>query len=102
MNHDEIKNAIERVKKGEAKVIDVRTDAEWNEGHAVEALHFDSKRIEAGELPPVNKETPLYLYCRSGGRAGRMKTLLKNEGFAEVHNLGGLLDWSEAGGQVEN
>ena len=31
--------------------VDVRTDAEWNEGHVDGALHFDVARLKAGELP---------------------------------------------------
>lgn len=101
MTSEDIKHAVQQVKQDEAKLIDVRTDLEWNQGHARDALHFDSKRMEAGELPNLEKDKPVYLYCRSGGRAGRMKTILQNAGFKEVYNLGGLLDWQEAGGEVE-
>jgi rhodanese-related sulfurtransferase len=91
---------IEEVKTGKALLLDVRTDAEWNEGHAEGALHLDSVRIESGDLPRVPKDTKIYTYCRSGGRAGRMKTILKNAGFMNVENLGGLIHWQSAGGKV--
>ncbi len=101
MNSQDIKLAVEEVNAGRANLVDVRTDLEWGEAHAKPAIHFDSKRMEAGELPDLEKDKPVYLYCRSGGRAGRMKTVLQNAGFKEVYNLGGLLDWHEAGGEAE-
>lgn len=99
MTPQEITDAVALVNSGAANLIDVRTDAEWDNGHAQMALHFDSKRMEAGEVPEIDKTQPVYLYCNSGGRAGRMKLVLENKGFTKVHNLGGLKDWQQAGGE---
>lgn len=99
MTPQEIKDAVELVNSGEANLIDVRRDEEWENGHAQPALHFDSKRMEAGEVPEIDKTKPVYLYCNSGGRAGRMKLVLENKGFTKVYNLGGLKDWRQAGGE---
>lgn len=101
MTPQEVKQAIELINAGAANLIDVRTNGEWAEVHAKPAVHFDSQRIAAGEIPDLDKTKPVYLYCRSGGRAGRAKLVLENKGFREVHNLGGLLDWHQAGGEVE-
>lgn len=101
MTPQEIQAAIELINSGAANLVDVRTEDEWNEGHAKPAIHFDSQQIAAGEIPDLDKTKPVYLYCRSGGRAGRAKLVLENKGFAEVHNLGGLLDWHQAGGEIE-
>ena len=99
MTSQEIKTAVELVTSGQANLVDVRRDEEWENGHAQPALHFDSKRMEAGEVPEIDKTKPVYLYCNSGGRAGRMKLVLENKGFTKVHNLGGLKDWQQAGGE---
>lgn len=103
MDIEDVKKAIVEVETGDAVLIDVRTDEERLDGYAKPALHFNSKRMEAGELPEgLDKNKSIYLYCRGGGRAGRMKTLLISKGFENVHNLGGYLDWKEAGGEVVN
>lgn len=92
---------VEEVKNNEAVLIDVRRDDEWNEGHAAGALHFEITKIEKGELPEIPKDKKIYLYCQSGGRAGRAKNILQKAGYANVENLGGLKDWQAKGGAIE-
>jgi phage shock protein E len=41
-----------------------------------------------------NKYQKIYLYCRSGTRAGKAKTMLENIGYTNVENIGGLDDAS--------
>lgn len=102
MYSDEIKKAIQQVKDKKAVVLDVRRSGEWNAGHALDAVHYDSDRILGlGESLDIEKEMPIYAYCQSGGRAGRVKNELTRRGFTNVHNLGGLKDWEAAGGEVE-
>jgi len=38
------------------------------------------------------KDTPVYLYCRSGNRAGKAKTALEEMGYTNVFNAGGIDD----------
>ncbi len=91
---------IENVKKGEAFLVDVRTDAEWRAGHAEGAFHFELSRIQRGELPIIPQNKPVYLYCRSGNRSGTAKRFLLKAGFNNVENLGGLDDWQALGGKI--
>lgn len=100
MTSQEIQSAVQEVENGQAILIDVRRTEEWVAGHAKQAVHFDSDKIfTLGELPDVANDQKIYLYCRSGGRAGRVKLVMKNFGFTNVHNLGGLSDWYRAGGK---
>ncbi len=102
MYSEEIKKAIQQVKDKKAVVLDVRRGDEWSAGHAKDAVHFDSDKILGlGESPDIEKEMPIYTYCQSGGRAGRVKNELARRGFMNVHNLGGLKDWEANGGEVE-
>ena len=57
------------VAAGRAALIDVRPDEEWHESHAAPALHFELDRMMGGEMPPIPRDMPVYLYCRSGGRS---------------------------------
>lgn len=102
MEKSEIQKAVDLVTLGRAVLLDVRRDDEWKSGHAKNALHFDSDRILGlGESPDIEKDTPMYVYCLSGGRAGRVKNELIARGYTQVHNLGGFSDWKAAGGEVE-
>ncbi|MGP3697645.1 rhodanese-like domain-containing protein [Rhodobacter sp. NSM] len=51
--------------------------------------------------PMLRKDRPVVLHCASGGRAALAGKLLKDMGFSEVYNLGGLKDWAEGGGPVD-
>ncbi|MCW9054460.1 MAG: rhodanese-like domain-containing protein [Candidatus Pacebacteria bacterium] len=87
---------------GEAVLIDVRTgDERLSDGYADGSLHLDLARLNGGVLPECSKDTDIYVYCRSGGRAGMACQLLEAAGFSSVSNIGGLHDWVEAGGKVE-
>lgn len=83
-------------------VMDVRTLEEWNDGHAVDAMHFELARLESGELPDVEKDTPLYVYCRSGNRSAQAKNILEQAGYTDIRDLGPFADWQAAGGATES
>ena len=74
-------------------IIDVRTPAEWNTGHLNEAKHIEWQDIGAhiSELTSDKDET-IYVYCRSGGRSGKAKTILDELGYSNVINAGGVED----------
>ncbi len=74
-------------------VIDVRTQAEWDEGHLDIATHIPLDQImdRIAEVAS-NKDQKVYLHCRSGGRSGQAKVELEGLGFTNVENVGGLDD----------
>ncbi len=101
MNEKNTQSAVELVGEGKAVLIDVRTDDEWNAGHALGAIHFELAKLQSGELPPIPKDAAIYVYCRTGIRAGQAKTILEQNGYTNVTNLGGLANWQAIGGAVE-
>lgn len=82
--------AKELLKAG-AKVIDVRSLAEFNTGHLRNALNIPydeiSRRIETA-VP--DKSTPLLVHCLSGGRSAIAKGVLRRKGYLQAYNLGSL------------
>ena len=78
--------------KAGAKVIDVRTPDEFADGAYPGAVNIPLAALGAriGELGP--KESPIVLYCASGARSAQAARLLKQAGFADVVNAGGLDD----------
>lgn len=102
MDSEEIKKAISEVKEGKAIILDVRRQDEWDDSHAKGATWLPSEQIlVGGVIPDIPKDAIIYTYCHGGGRAGRVKTALTDKGFTNVKNLGGLVDWENAGGVVE-
>ena len=77
----------------DATWIDVRTPAEFAEGHIENAELIPFDRIDIGiQQLGVEKSAPLYLYCGTGGRSGFAKKRLEALGYTNVTNVGGLED----------
>lgn len=93
-------DVLGEVEAGEARLIDVREKDEFETGHAPRAELIPVGDIVNGKLDESDKGKKLYLYCRSGNRAGQALSALKSQGYANVVNLGGLSDWSSMGGEI--
>jgi rhodanese-related sulfurtransferase len=79
------------------QLIDVRTPKEYEEGHIENAKLIDYFADNFKEnLQQLDKEKPVYLYCRSGHRSGNSAKILKDLGFKEIYDLkGGYMAWSK-------
>lgn len=84
-----------------AQLLDVRTPEEYDEGHFTESTLLPLQVIESGKMPEVNKDTKLYVYCRSGNRSADATKMLKNAGYTDVVDLGGLADVQKLGGSLQ-
>lgn len=90
-----------KIKDG-AQLLDVRTAEEFDSGHFAGAINLDVEDIIAGKLPDAAKDAQLYVYCRSGNRSAQAVSLLKQAGFTNITNLGGLADVESIGGTLTN
>jgi phage shock protein E len=72
-------------------IIDVRTDAEWNEGHVEGAILIPYELIgdRIGRVAK-DKSMRIYVYCRSGRRSQIAKETLEKLRYTNVVNLGPL------------
>ena len=97
---DEIKtisvNELSEVlKNNNVQLVDVRTQKEYNLGYIDNAQLIDvkSNNFENIALEKLDKNKPVYIYCRSGKRGKTACETLKEKGFT-VYNLeGGFLKW---------
>lgn len=81
--------------------IDVRTPAEYANGHLQQATLIPFDGIEAGVARlQFDKDTPIYLYCAVGGRAEKAKERLEALDYTNVTNVGGLQEAEELAGTV--
>ena len=75
------------IQKGSVKnIIDVRSEAEWSEGHYDDAKHIPIPDINEQSLKKkqIKKCDKLILYCNGGRRARYASDLLKSIGFNDV------------------
>ena len=94
----------ELIKNENVQLLDVRTLAEYMEGHIPGSLNINVKD-EAGFPTAVdsllNKDQEVAVYCRSGRRSRTAADILVKKGF-KVYNLDkGILSWMEEGREIE-
>jgi len=73
--------------------IDVRTVAEYQQGHKKDAINIPHTAIgQRIKSITTDKAAKIHLYCAAGVRAGIAKATLKRMGYSNVTNEGGLSD----------
>lgn len=91
------------VGEGKGQVLDVRTPEEWASGTIKGAtkMNFFDADFKT-QLDKLDKNKPVYVYCKSGGRSGKATKQMKKMGFTAVYNLvGGIGAWDDAGKEKE-
>lgn len=86
------------------RLIDVRTPIEFAEVHAVGARNVPLDQLNTAELlaDPAGADEPIYLICKSGGRAGKACEALIAAGGKNIFSVAGGTDaWIAAGLGVE-
>lgn len=76
-----------------AVLLDVRQPDEFNAGHidgAVLVPH-DTIADRIGSVVP-DKETPVYVYCRSGRRSAMAVRSMRSLGYTNLIDLGGMAE----------
>ena len=96
-------DAVRRINREKAVLIDVSEPAEYAAGHAAGARNVPLGQLEGGSrLLPTNKALPLVVLCPTGSRARRAVAILRQLGFDNARVLaGGLGAWREANLPVE-
>ena len=85
------KTTLETTQASNPILIDVRTDAEWNDGYIETAIHIPlDKILQKIEFATENKEQTIYLYCRSGKRSAKAEKALQSIGYINAKNIGGI------------
>ena len=73
--------------------IDVRTVAEYQQGHKENAINIPHTTIgQKIKNITTDKVIKIHLYCAAGVRAGIAKATLNRTGYSNVINEGGLSD----------
>ena len=82
-------NYADLVKQG-AIILDVRSKGEYQGGHIKGSINIPVDTLN-NNLSKLKKDKPIITCCASGMRSASAKSILKSNGYNEVHNGGG---WS--------
>ena len=86
----------QKMTQPDVQLIDVRTPEEFAEGHLENAINMDinGDNFDAS-VASLDKEKPVMVYCKAGGRSAKAATKLKEMGFKSISDLdGGITNWN--------
>lgn len=82
---------IEKIIKEGAFLVDVRTPEEFADGHVKISINIPLDKIQ-NQLPKFKGKKNIIVFCRSGNRSGKAKSILEKNGFTNVIDAG---TWQE-------
>lgn len=90
--------ATRLINQEDAVVVDIRSEAEFRQGHILNAVHIPISQLgENIKKLQAHKDRPIITLCRTGQRAPSAAATLRKHDFDKVYALkGGLLAWQNA------
>ena len=80
-------------------ILDARTIEEYNDGHILGAICSPNETIDENVVSKLpDKEQLILIYCRSGNRSKQATKKLKDLGYLNLIEFGGIIDWP---GEIE-
>lgn len=91
------------VTQDEGTILDVRTPAEFAEGHIADATVVDwNDPSFPSRVAELDKSKRYLVYCRSGSRSAQAVAAMREMGFTDITELqGGVIAWEAAGLPLE-
>ena len=75
-------------------IVDVRELNEYEEGHLINSINIPLSIIGSiNDVPEINKDSKIIVYCRSGNRSKSAQARLNSMGYTNVYDMSGILDW---------
>jgi rhodanese-related sulfurtransferase len=90
-------------KNADVHLLDVRTGEEYGASHLKDAQNICVTNNDFEEkVKKLDKNKPVYVYCKKGGRSATAAKILSDMGFKQVYDLqGGITNWEEKGLETE-
>lgn len=80
--------------KDDFVLVDVREQDEYDAGHIEGAMLIPLGTIETDFVKTVpSKDQMIVVYCRTGRRSQEAYAKIKDLGYQDVYDLGGIVDW---------
>lgn len=96
----EPEQVAEMTSSGEAQLVDVRQDFEWEQGRIPGAVHIPLEQLPA-RAAEIDRGRPVIFGCRSGSRSAMAAEAFRASGFEAGNLAGGLKLWVERGLELE-
>lgn len=80
---------LSQLAKEGAIILDVRTAGEFNSGHIKGAINIPVDQLSRSLQKLKDKNRAVITCCASGMRSASAKSILKSNGYTNVHNGGG-------------
>jgi rhodanese-related sulfurtransferase len=81
-------------------LVDVRTPEEYATGHIAGSVNIPLQELSS-RMSEIPTNQPVVIYCRSGNRSAQAADLLKNAGYSQLYDLGGIIAWAASGLPVQ-
>ena len=92
----DVRDLLAKTRQGELTLLDVRMEPEYEEFHLPGATLLPLPDLP-DRLDAIDRDKPVVVYCRSGGRSAAAAKLLAGAGFPRIVNmLGGAMAWQGA------
>lgn len=86
-----------------AILLDARQPGEFRTSHLPGAHWIGFKKFKLTNLPKIEKDAPIIVYCSVGYRSEKIGAKLKAAGYTNVRNLyGGLFAWANESRELED
>jgi hydroxyacylglutathione hydrolase/adenylyltransferase/sulfurtransferase len=89
-----------RLDAGDAQLIDVREQYEWDAGRIAGARHIELERL-AAQADTIDRDRPVVFQCRLGARSAMATQAFRAAGYEAFSMAGGLQRWADEGLPLE-
>jgi len=90
-----VNEAINKINKENAVVLDIREHQDYSQGHLVDAMNIPfAKLAERMSELEKHKSRPIVLVCKTGQTVAMAGKMLKQKEFEVYRMQGGMAEWS--------
>lgn len=93
-------DAAKKIEAGEAQLVDVRRDHEYEAGHIEGAIHIPLDELPA-RASELDREMPIVFVCKTGSRSAMATDAFRESGIEAYNLVEGIEAWVEAGKPIE-
>ena len=93
ISFEEMERLISTSKVSNYVILDVRTEEEYKQGRIKNSILIPDYEIDNVLNKVPDKDTYIFVYCRSGNRSKKATIKLNNMGYKNVYDAGGIISY---------
>lgn len=91
MSFEDMYKTIESKNVNEYIILDVRMEEEFKQGRLENSILISDYEIQKVLDKIPNKDTLIFVYCRSGARSKKSTIKMNEMGYTNVYDIGGIM-----------